>query len=63
MIDSGCEVLVIGAIDGSAIAESLETAKKAATSSAGPVSTPKVSVSKPSFDIPSQRPPYRLQPR
>ena len=29
MIDSGCEVLVIGAIDGSAIAESLETAKKA----------------------------------
>lgn len=28
MIDSGCEVLVIGAIDGSAIAESLETAKK-----------------------------------
>ena len=31
----------------------LETAKKAVTSSAGPVSTPKVSVSKPSFDIPS----------
>lgn len=31
----------------------LETAKKAATSSAGPVSTPKVSVGKPSFDIPS----------
>lgn len=31
----------------------LETAKKAATSSADPVSTPKVSVGKPSFDIPS----------
>ena len=37
----------------SAVEKVLETAKKAATTSAAPTSAPKVSVSKPAFDIPS----------